>query len=177
MLVIRLKRVGKKHQPEFRIVVAQKEAPVKGKYVDAVGYYHPKTKELKLDKDKVGLWLKKGAQPSNTVAKLLAKEKIELPKWVEIAIRPKRPKKAELRKKEAGAGAKPPEAKESGEQKPVEGVEKPEENKAEQPTKNEPEKIAGTPAPEANSGAEASAEPATEEQPKKAAEQNAEKGE
>lgn len=77
MLKIRLTRVGKKHNPLYRIVVTEHTNPVKGKFLEIVGNYNPKTKELVINKEKVKDWMSKGAQPSNTVAKFLVKEKIE----------------------------------------------------------------------------------------------------
>lgn len=73
MLSIRLRRQGKKHQPNYRIVVAEASFPAQGKYREKLGFFNPLTKELVVDKDKVKKWLSKGAQPTNTVAKLLTK--------------------------------------------------------------------------------------------------------
>jgi len=69
MLVIRLTRFGKKKQPFYRIVVADRRAPVLGKYIDKIGHYNPiKTPpELFVIKEKAEKWLKQGAQPSDTV--------------------------------------------------------------------------------------------------------------
>lgn len=74
MLRIRLARVGKKNRPYFRIVAAEHTKPVKGKFIEILGHYDPLKKNLLVKKDQVLDWLKKGAKPSNTVAKLLAKE-------------------------------------------------------------------------------------------------------
>jgi len=75
MLVIRLKRFGKKKQPFYRIVVANKTAPVKGKYLEAVGFYNPLTEPEKIEikKDRIKYWLEKGAKTSDTVNNLLVK--------------------------------------------------------------------------------------------------------
>lgn len=77
MLTIRLTRVGKKNYPAYRVVVTQKTAPVKGKYLEKLGHYNPNTKELFVNKEKVTKWLNVGAAPSNTVAKLLKQQGIE----------------------------------------------------------------------------------------------------
>jgi small subunit ribosomal protein S16 len=72
---IRLRRVGRKHQPTFRIVVADQESPRDGRFVELLGHYYPRARgqQLELDKDKALAWLAKGARPSETVASLLRK--------------------------------------------------------------------------------------------------------
>lgn len=77
MLVIRLRRVGKKNKPSYRIVVAEHSYPVNGKFTADLGYYNPHTKTVGFEKKEVVEWMNKGAQPSNTVAKLLKKEKVQ----------------------------------------------------------------------------------------------------
>lgn len=71
---IRMRRMGAKRKPFYRIVVADSRAPRDGRFIEEVGYYNPvsQPKELKLDEDKVFDWLKKGAQPSDTVRSLLS---------------------------------------------------------------------------------------------------------
>ncbi|HVM43639.1 MAG TPA: 30S ribosomal protein S16 [Gemmatimonadales bacterium] len=72
---IRLRKVGRKHQPAFRIVVADQESPRDGRFVELLGHYFPRGKgeQIELDKEKVRAWLAKGARPSETVASLLKK--------------------------------------------------------------------------------------------------------
>jgi len=72
---MRLRKVGRKHQPTFRIVVADSEAPRDGRFVELLGHYYPRGKgeQITLDKEKVLAWLAKGATPSETVASLLRK--------------------------------------------------------------------------------------------------------
>lgn len=77
MLTIRLRRVGKKRQPIFRLVVADNHAPIYGKYLAMLGTYNPKTKALTLKKEEILSWLNKGAKPSNTASKLLQKENLK----------------------------------------------------------------------------------------------------
>ena len=69
---IRLTRFGSKKQPYYRIVVADSRAPRDGKFIEKIGTYDPKTEPstITLDKQKALEWLKKGAQPSNTVKKI-----------------------------------------------------------------------------------------------------------
>ncbi|HEY8468695.1 MAG TPA: 30S ribosomal protein S16 [Longimicrobiales bacterium] len=72
---IRLRRVGRKKQPSYRIVVAESTAPRDGAYVDSVGFYDPRRQpaELVLDLEKVDYWLARGAQPTETAASLIRK--------------------------------------------------------------------------------------------------------
>ncbi len=78
---IRLKRMGAKRRPYYRIVVAESTAPRDGKTIDELGYYHPveaEERQFKIDADRVKEWLSKGAQPSDTVKSLLNKHQIYL---------------------------------------------------------------------------------------------------
>ena len=72
---IRLRRVGRKHQPSYRIVVARTADPRGGEYLDTVGFYNPRTQpaELRLDIAKVDSWLARGAEMSDTAASLIRK--------------------------------------------------------------------------------------------------------
>lgn len=80
MLRIRLRRMGSKNRPFYRIVVADARAPRDGEYVDMVGIYDPLTEPftLRVDADKVREWLRKGAQPTDTVARLLTRAGVDL---------------------------------------------------------------------------------------------------
>jgi len=80
MLVIRLSRQGRKNLAHYKLLVQEKTNPVKsGKYIEIVGHYDPNDAENKLtfDKDRIEHFLKNGAQPSDTVARLLKKAGIE----------------------------------------------------------------------------------------------------
>ena len=71
---IRLKRFGTKKRPYYRIVVTDSRSPRDGRTIEEVGFYHPieiEQKQLIIKEDRVRDWLKKGAQPSDTVRKLL----------------------------------------------------------------------------------------------------------
>ena len=72
---IRLRRVGRKKQPSYRIVVARTADPRGGEYLDTVGFYNPTTQpaELRLDLTKVDEWLGRGAEMSDTAASLIRK--------------------------------------------------------------------------------------------------------
>jgi small subunit ribosomal protein S16 len=72
---IRLRRVGRKKAPMYRIVVADSKSPRDGKFIEIVGQYQPRTgdKALNLDSARVNYWLNVGAQPTDTVRSLLRK--------------------------------------------------------------------------------------------------------
>ena len=75
MLKIRLRRMGGKKAPFYRVVVADSRAPRDGACVEEIGYYNPLANpvELSIDNEKAAAWVKKGAQPSETVRALLKK--------------------------------------------------------------------------------------------------------
>jgi len=72
MVRIRLRRVGLKGQPSYRIVVADKEAPRDGRFLEIVGFYNPRTHPatIQITEERVYDWMSKGAQPTESVAKL-----------------------------------------------------------------------------------------------------------
>jgi len=76
---IRLRRMGAKHQPSYRIVVADSRSPRDGRYIDQVGFYNPLTNPatITIDQEKAVDWLRRGAQPTETVAILLKKVDIK----------------------------------------------------------------------------------------------------
>ncbi|MDP3799831.1 MAG: 30S ribosomal protein S16 [bacterium] len=67
MLVIRLQRVGKKHQASFRIVLQESQWKPQGKTLELLGFYNPHSKEKKIQTERVKYWIEKGAQPSATL--------------------------------------------------------------------------------------------------------------
>lgn len=71
MLKIRLKRLGAKKVPAYRIIVINSTTKREGKPIQELGYYNPKTKIMKLDKETALDWVKKGAQPTETVQYLI----------------------------------------------------------------------------------------------------------
>lgn len=75
MLMIRLRRVGKKKQPDFRVVLTDKKNKVKGKYIEELGFYNPARSVANFKKEKIEYWVSKGAQMSETVRSLLKKNK------------------------------------------------------------------------------------------------------
>ena len=78
MVKIRLRRMGAKKAPFYRVVVADSRYPRDGRFIEEIGYYTPQTEpaEIKLDADKAKAWLAKGAQPTETVKSLLKKSGI-----------------------------------------------------------------------------------------------------
>ena len=76
MLKLRLKRVGRKRSPSYRLVIMENSFRRDGKTIDEVGYYNPITKQSKFDFDKIKKWLSYGVQPTETVSVLLKKAEI-----------------------------------------------------------------------------------------------------
>ena len=76
---IRLRRTGTNKRPTYRVVVADTRAPRDGRFLEILGHYNSLTKPptVKIDRAKVQAWIAKGAQPSNTVRRLLANVKAE----------------------------------------------------------------------------------------------------
>jgi small subunit ribosomal protein S16 len=72
MVRIRLRRTGQKGQPSYRIVVADKESPRDGRFLEIVGFYNPRTEPatLSIKEDRVYAWMSKGALPTESVAQL-----------------------------------------------------------------------------------------------------------
>jgi len=104
MLTIRLFRIGRKHQPSYKIVVTDKRnAAHEGRFVDEVGSWNPLTKQRALNADKIKEWMKKGAQPSNTIHNMLVEEKILKEEKVDVHKKSKNPAQPA-----SGAGAPKP---------------------------------------------------------------------
>jgi small subunit ribosomal protein S16 len=72
MVRIRLRRVGAKKQPSYRVVAVNKEAPRDGKFLEVLGFYNPRTQPetIHLEEDRIFYWLSVGAQPSDAVRQL-----------------------------------------------------------------------------------------------------------
>jgi len=73
MVRIRLRRVGLKHQPTYRIVAADREAPRDGRFLEILGFYNPRTDPptVSIKEDRVFEWMSRGAQPSESVVQLM----------------------------------------------------------------------------------------------------------
>lgn len=92
MLVIRMARGGRNKYPVYRIVAAESSRAVTGKFIAVLGHYNPHTKDLTLNKDETLKYISNGAQPSNSVVRLLQREKMELPTWVVLKNKNKKSK-------------------------------------------------------------------------------------
>jgi small subunit ribosomal protein S16 len=70
---IRLRRTGSSKRPSYRVVVADSRSPRDGRFIEIIGHYNPLTQPptVKIDRTKADHWIKQGAQPSNTVRRLL----------------------------------------------------------------------------------------------------------
>ena len=76
MLKLRLKRIGRKRSPSYRLVIMENTCRRDGRPIDEVGYYNPISKKYKFDKEKIIKWLQYGVKPSVTVLNLLKKAEI-----------------------------------------------------------------------------------------------------
>ena len=76
---IRLRRMGSSRRPAYRVVVADSRSPRDGRFIEIIGHYNPLTQPptVKIDRAKAREWIAKGAQPSNTVKRLIANVKEE----------------------------------------------------------------------------------------------------
>ncbi len=73
-VMIRLRRTGTTKRPAYRVVVTDSRSPRDGRFIEILGHYSPLTEPptVSIDRAKVEAWIKKGAQPSNTVRRLIA---------------------------------------------------------------------------------------------------------
>lgn len=70
---IRLRRMGTKKKPFYRLVVADRRSPRDGRLIESIGTYDPRTATVKVDQEKAIAWLNRGAQPTDTVHELLTR--------------------------------------------------------------------------------------------------------
>ena len=102
MITIKLKRVGKKHQPSYRVIVTDKNlGGPKGKTIEYLGWYNPLSKKFSLKKERISYWLSQGAQSSDSIYNLLVKDGIIANKKKPVKIKPS--KKAKDEKKTEGS--------------------------------------------------------------------------
>jgi len=131
MVKIRLRRVGSKKKPSYRLVVADSRAPRDGAFINIIGHYNPLTdpETVVIDKEKALNWLRQGAQPTDTAARLLAKAGIiEEPKARKEKIKADITAEPKTRKKKAKAGTR---------EKPEASKEEPQANITEKPKTSE----------------------------------------
>ncbi|MEK9154782.1 MAG: 30S ribosomal protein S16 [Patescibacteria group bacterium] len=76
MLAIKLKRIGKRGQASFRIVVQEKRSKLGGRYVEDLGWLNPHNNKSSIKKDRIEYWIKTGAQPTDSVYNMLVKNSI-----------------------------------------------------------------------------------------------------
>lgn len=155
MLTIRLLRIGKKHQPSYKIVVTdRRRAPAGGRFVEEIGNYNPKDKQRNINKERALYWISVGAQPSDTVHNMLVSDKILNEAKRKIYFKKPEPKPEPEKKKE--------EKVEEAVSEEVKAEEKTEEAKIEETPAEEPKVEEAT---EEVKVEEASVEEKTEEQP------------
>lgn len=94
MLVIRLSRRGKKHQPSYRIVVSERRSKLTGEGLEDLGSYNPFTKKATVNKERVTYWLKIGAKASPSLHNILVKNKAVDAKKVAVKTKAKKEKKS-----------------------------------------------------------------------------------
>jgi small subunit ribosomal protein S16 len=96
---VRLTRVGSKKNPIWRVVVADGRSPRDGRCIETIGHYNPQTQpsRIEIDRERLQHWLDRGAQPTNTVKKLMRAENtgFEMPKAEAPAPAPRRPAEEE----------------------------------------------------------------------------------
>lgn len=75
---LRLKRMGAKKKPFYRIIASDSRSPRDGRFIDEIGYYNPTVDppEIKIDSEKAQKWIKSGAQPTDTVRSLMKKASV-----------------------------------------------------------------------------------------------------
>ncbi|MBZ1348635.1 MAG: 30S ribosomal protein S16 [Candidatus Liptonbacteria bacterium] len=73
MLCIKLRRIGKKKQASFRIIVAEGRSKLNGRFVEDLGWVNPHNNQFKIETERVKYWVSKGAQPTKTVSDYLKK--------------------------------------------------------------------------------------------------------
>lgn len=157
---MRLQRVGRRHDPKFRVVVTRSQTgPKSRKHVDVVGSYDAKNGVIKLEAEKITDWLSKGVQPSDTVHNMLVDNKIIEGKKVN-ALPKKTPIVKEAPEEEAPAAAEETAA--PAEEAPVEAEATTEEAPAEEEAKEE------APAEEPTAEEEKEETPAEEEKAEEA---------
>ncbi|MEA2006864.1 MAG: 30S ribosomal protein S16 [Patescibacteria group bacterium] len=100
MLVIRFSRVGKRNHAQYKVVVAEKSAPIKGRFVEQVGSYDPHLKTSSLKEERIKYWISNGAICSDSVHNLLVRESVIKGEKRNVKIRAKKKAEGEEEKKE-----------------------------------------------------------------------------
>ncbi len=95
MLALKLKRIGKKNQAYFRVIVAEKRSKLQGKFVEDLGWLNPHEDTFNLKKERILYWLSVGAQPTPTVFNLLIRGGILKDKKIPVHKKSKKTKEKE----------------------------------------------------------------------------------
>jgi ribosomal protein S16 len=155
MLTIRLIRTGKKNAPSYRIVLIEKTAPPQsGKFLEVLGNYNPRLKEINLKKERIEYWLGQGVKTSETVHNLLVEQEVIKAPKIKKKIKSKKktasekeevvkPTKEEVTEEKEEAEASQPVEEKAKEESKKEKKEEPQEETKEQtpqPEKEEPKK-------------------------------------
>jgi len=137
MLTIRLARIGKKKQPIYRLIINEKTKDTLGDFLENLGTYNPKTKEINLKTERINHWLSKGAGTSDTVQNLLVNQGVIKDKKVKSWRPKKKTSGAEGEAKAPSTGAKATGAGEEKSKEESPNEKKPEEIKSEEKPKVE----------------------------------------
>ncbi|MBR0173737.1 MAG: 30S ribosomal protein S16 [Lachnospiraceae bacterium] len=123
MVKIRLTRIGKKKMPFYKIVVSDSRNPVDGRFIEQIGTYDPNTNPstVKIDQALAQKWLTQGAQPTETVAKLMRQAGIgKKGESIEVKVKAAKPKKTKAQKAKAEKAAEAAAAPAAAEAAPAE---------------------------------------------------------
>lgn len=107
MLAIKLRRIGRKHQPSYRLVVAEKRSKLNSPPVEDLGSWNPFTKKANFKGDRILYWIKSGAQPTATVHNLLVREGVLNASKMRIKVKVKKGEKAASAASAETSAAKP----------------------------------------------------------------------
>ena len=138
MLAIKLRLAGRKKQRSFRVIVQEARSKLNGKFVEDIGWYNPHTNQFKLNKERVNYWIEKGAQPTESAARVIAKSSSSETETYEVRAGRKR------KKKEKTAGSAEQAAPAGGEEDtaetaPAESADAKKEEDTEEESKDTPE--------------------------------------
>jgi len=142
MIRIRLQRTGRKRNPTYRIVVADKARSAKGKVLEVIGHYLPAREEvvLEVDQERVKHWISKGAIPSNTMARILNNAVMkDMDKYMKTYTHKKKRKESDEPKEEAAAPKEEVKEEVKEEKKEEAPAEKPKEEEKKEEVKEEVE--------------------------------------
>jgi len=136
MLRIRLTRCGKINQVFYRIVVAEAKRPIKGRFIEILGFLNPHTKEISLKKERIQYWLSVGAKPSDTMHNLLVDHKLIQEKKINKFKKKKKPVEEKEAKKPVEKTEEKIPKQEKKLEKKEEGKEKPEKTETNKPAQS-----------------------------------------